>query len=847
MNNFHKTILLVLLFINLTIIGNAQNTSYSDSLTIFISDFRINNNDSGKALKFSRKIISAQNNGIKFLWNDLRNGNKNEVYSQSFDSSGAAIDNNTLTSIKLNYFSDAKSDANNNYLVTWSENNHIYLRKFNSEDLPITDIIIVDGNEFEEITENPQIAIGKDNSFILAWIGKKHLYPDNRVWTQKFSSDCNKIGKLFIPFKTRHETPLPKNLDAFCLSDSNYVFIASFNDNVFCQIYNETWILPTDKYIASSCCRASGASWSNSNFIILFQTYNSELFVKQYDTDANVVRDSVKIAENVKYNNLTLTTNPDSVALISWYQDSSSYAQILNSDFQILQSDIQLSNYPVDSKPLGSDKFAFFLNDGTNKNIYLSIYRNEGEVITENNLINDDSGSSYQYYSTISYDDNLTVFSWVDLRNSNYMIYWRTFDLLTGLSKEHTISAADNNAYNSSFVRLGDNNYIILWAALSVYYKIIDKNGNTLYGPFPLNDYSNSFYGNTPEVSSNYLGKTISVWDDFDDRNIYYQIIDKDYSLIGNNVKVNEISGCHYADCEINSQGEFFICWEDNYLQFTELKPDIRLRNYFYDGTPMGGSFIVNDDNNEAVENRTPQMALNEKTDNFVVTWYDNRNGNFDIYAQLFDKSGAPVGNNFLINDDLSGADQLFPAVAMDSLDNFVIAWEDKRNGNSDVYAQIFLAGGIPWGKNFLVNQDTLRTQYEPAVDVDGNKIYFSWTTNHVGGTGYDIWTNAFEWDWTTRIENETNGLPSGFKLDVYPNPFNSTAKVKYFVPKQSDVAIKIFDILGREISTLVSGTQPRGKYETNLSVNNLASGIYFVVMTSAQKPIFTKKILYVK
>jgi hypothetical protein len=89
--------------------------------------------------------------------------------------------------------------------------------------------------------------------------------------------------------------------------------------------------------------------------------------------------------------------------------------------------------------------------------------------------------------------------------------------------------------------------------------------------------------------------------------------------------------------------------------------------------------------------------------------------------------------------------------------------------------------------------------------------------------------------------------LPCGFKLDVYLNPFNSTAKVKYFVPKQSDVAIKIFDILGREISTLVSGTQPRGKYETNLSVENLASGIYFVVMTSAQKPIFTKKILYVK
>lgn len=71
--------------------------------------------------------------------------------------------------------------------------------------------------------------------------------------------------------------------------------------------------------------------------------------------------------------------------------------------------------------------------------------------------------------------------------------------------------------------------------------------------------------------------------------------------------------------------------------------------------------------------------------------------------------------------------------------------------------------------------------------------------------------------------------IPTGFSLSQnYPNPFNPSTKIKYSIPKSSIVSIKLFDILGREIKTLVQKEEKAGTYEINLNANDLSSGIYF-------------------
>ena len=81
--------------------------------------------------------------------------------------------------------------------------------------------------------------------------------------------------------------------------------------------------------------------------------------------------------------------------------------------------------------------------------------------------------------------------------------------------------------------------------------------------------------------------------------------------------------------------------------------------------------------------------------------------------------------------------------------------------------------------------------------------------------------------------ENGTN-LPIEYALKQnYPNPFNPSTRIKYSIPQSSNVVIKIFDILGNEIETLVNEEKPTGIYEVQFDATGLSSGVYFYTLTA--------------
>jgi hypothetical protein len=79
-----------------------------------------------------------------------------------------------------------------------------------------------------------------------------------------------------------------------------------------------------------------------------------------------------------------------------------------------------------------------------------------------------------------------------------------------------------------------------------------------------------------------------------------------------------------------------------------------------------------------------------------------------------------------------------------------------------------------------------------------------------------------------------------------YPNPFNPLTKIRYSVPQLSNVIIKVFDILGNEIATLVNGELPTGEYEYEFDGSGLTSGIYFYRL-QAGSFIETKKMVLLR
>lgn len=95
-------------------------------------------------------------------------------------------------------------------------------------------------------------------------------------------------------------------------------------------------------------------------------------------------------------------------------------------------------------------------------------------------------------------------------------------------------------------------------------------------------------------------------------------------------------------------------------------------------------------------------------------------------------------------------------------------------------------------------------------------------------------------------VESESNEV-LGFELfQNYPNPFNPATKIKYKIPEQSFVSLKIYDLLGNIISTLVDEIKPRGDYGVEFNATGLSSGPYFYQLV-IDNYLETKKMLYLR
>jgi len=95
-------------------------------------------------------------------------------------------------------------------------------------------------------------------------------------------------------------------------------------------------------------------------------------------------------------------------------------------------------------------------------------------------------------------------------------------------------------------------------------------------------------------------------------------------------------------------------------------------------------------------------------------------------------------------------------------------------------------------------------------------------------------------------IENKKNN-PHTFQLfNNYPNPFNPSTIIEYSLPQYGFVTLKIYDILGRAIATLVNEEIPAGTYEVNFSASELTSGVYFYKL-QAGSLVQTKKMILLK
>ena len=95
--------------------------------------------------------------------------------------------------------------------------------------------------------------------------------------------------------------------------------------------------------------------------------------------------------------------------------------------------------------------------------------------------------------------------------------------------------------------------------------------------------------------------------------------------------------------------------------------------------------------------------------------------------------------------------------------------------------------------------------------------------------------------------DNPFNGAVYAYSLSQnYPNPFNPTTTISYSIKSPGLVSLKVYDILGTEVASLVNENQEAGNYSVEFNAYNLTSGIYFYTLTSGNF-VETKKLILLK
>jgi CubicO group peptidase (beta-lactamase class C family) len=110
---------------------------------------------------------------------------------------------------------------------------------------------------------------------------------------------------------------------------------------------------------------------------------------------------------------------------------------------------------------------------------------------------------------------------------------------------------------------------------------------------------------------------------------------------------------------------------------------------------------------------------------------------------------------------------------------------------------------------------------------------------------GWTYWTDSMQVIVTGVEEGELH--PLTYRLEQnYPNPFNPSTTIKYSIPNFSFVNLKVYDILGNEVATIVNEEKPAGSYEVNFEAKGLSSGIYFYKL-QAGSFVETRKMILMK
>lgn len=186
----------------------------------------------------------------------------------------------------------------------------------------------------------------------------------------------------------------------------------------------------------------------------------------------------------------------------------------------------------------------------------------------------------------------------------------------------------------------------------------------------------------------------------------------------------------------------------------------------------------------------------------------------------------------------------IFPKLALDTAGNvYATVRVPKGQFNADMGVLKYDPDG---NRRWLASYDDSGYEIAYALHVDRNSNVF--LTGYLGRTSvdFDYLTVKFIQE-PVYVDDQEPQSPTGFALHQnYPNPFNSTTRIGFSLPRSAVVTLKVFDLVGREVATVVNGERSAGDHTIFWDAGEFPSGIYFYRLQSSSS-LQTRKLLILR
>ncbi|MEZ5359072.1 MAG: T9SS type A sorting domain-containing protein [Candidatus Zixiibacteriota bacterium] len=276
-------------------------------------------------------------------------------------------------------------------------------------------------------------------------------------------------------------------------------------------------------------------------------------------------------------------------------------------------------------------------------------------------------------------------------------IYFQKLDSTgtIGVNKNITTESPDSSHQSPAIGATGWGKSIIAWADLrntnwDIYAQVLDDDGNDIGVNHRVNDDVSTTPQHEPQVALSPNGWYVVVWYDRRSGNddVFMQKFDSSGTPISYNRKVNDDVGTtrqKFPSVAIGGDGSIIVTWTDwrrgNYPE----NSDIFFQRFDSSLNKIGVNLQVNHDGT-GTSQRDARISA-DRMGNACIIWSDSTSSGWNVMGQMIDNTGAFRDENFRVNEH-EGDNQLIGDVALDGY-SLYMTWVDDRNGHFDIYARL--------------------------------------------------------------------------------------------------------------------------------------------------------------